>query len=100
VPNNKGYFLGWRPWHYEGNRRTKHATHINQNGDAATSWTGEFFIPYALLKPLTNVPPKPGTKWRANFYRIDHDNGDTEWTWQPVRTNFHDYERFGTLVFE
>ena len=29
VPNNKGKFLGWRPWHYEGNRKTKHAIHIN-----------------------------------------------------------------------
>jgi len=100
VPNNKGYFLGWRPWHYEGYRRTRHAARINQTGDSVTSWTGEFYIPYALLKPLTNVPPKPGTKWRANFYRIDHDKGDTEWTWQAIRTNFHDYERFGTIVFQ
>lgn len=100
VPNFNGDFLGWRPWHYKGNRRTKHATHINKNGDAVESWTGEIFIPYILLKPMQNVPPKTGTKWRANFYRIDHDNGDTEWSWQLTRTNFHDYERFGTIVFE
>src|SRR5437868_3198399 len=48
VPNFKGDFLGWRPWHYEGNRRTKHATHINKNGDTITSWTAEFFVPYSL----------------------------------------------------
>jgi hypothetical protein len=100
VPNFKGDFLGWRPWHYEGNRRTKHATYINKNGDNITSWIAEFFIPYALLKPLQNVPPTKGTKWRVNFYRIDHDNGEAYWSWQLTRTNFHDYERFGTIVFD
>jgi hypothetical protein len=24
VPNNKGNFFGWRPWHYEGDRKTRH----------------------------------------------------------------------------
>ncbi|HEY6977998.1 MAG TPA: carbohydrate-binding family 9-like protein, partial [Chitinophagaceae bacterium] len=98
IPNFKGDFLGWQPWHYEGNRRTKHATHINKNGDSTVAWIAEFFIPYTLLKPLQNVPPKKGTKWRANFYRIDHDSGEAYWSWQLTRTNFHDYERFGTIV--
>jgi hypothetical protein len=100
VPNNKGKFLGWRPWHYEGNRKIKHLIHVNKNGDAIASWTAEFFIPYALLKPLNNVPPQKGTAWRANFYRIDYDHGESSWEWQKVRTNFHDYESFGYLVFE
>ena len=26
VPNNKGNFLGWLPGHYDGERRTQHAT--------------------------------------------------------------------------
>jgi len=100
VPNNKGNFLGWLPWHYEGSRRTKHATFIEKNGDNVLSWTAEFYIPYALLKPLNYVPPKKGTKWRANFYRIDYDNGPVEWSWQLTKTSFHDYKRFGTLVFD
>ena len=101
VPNNKGKFLGWRPWHYEANRKTKHAIHINKGGDAVTSWTAEFFIPYTLLRPLGNVPPQKGTHWRANFYRIDHDNGESSWEWQKVRNeNFHDYELFGQIVFD
>ena len=101
VPNFKGKFFGWRPWHYEGNRRTKHATHVTKNRDIVTGWTAEFFIPYTLLTPMTNVPPKNGSRWRANFYRIDHDMGETTWQWQEVREeNFHDYEKFGTIVFE
>jgi len=100
VPNNKGKFLGWRPWHYEGSRQTKHAIHINKNGEVVTSWTAEFFIPYSLLTPLNNVPPHKGTCWRANFYRIDYDKGESSWVWQQVVKNFHDYELFGHLVFE
>ena len=100
VPNIKGNFLGWRPWHYEGTRKTKHATHITKNGNDVISWTAEFFIPFILLKPMTKVPPRKGTHWRANFYRIDYDQKVSQWSWQSTRTNFHDYERFGTLLFE
>jgi hypothetical protein len=98
VPNIRGNFLGWRPWHYEGNRKTMHATHVTQ-ADHQLVWTAEFFIPYVLLKPLPNIPPAAGTRWRANFYRIDYDGPFIDWSWQLTRTNFHDYERFGTLQF-
>jgi hypothetical protein len=101
VPNIKGNFFGWLPWHYEGGRRIKHATHIGKKAEAVTAWTAEFFIPYALLKPMTNVPPQKGTRWRANFYRIDYDKGEATWQWQAVEDErFHDYERFGTIVFD
>jgi hypothetical protein len=99
VPNYNGKFLGWRPWHYEGNKKTRHAATINKEGDQVVSWTAEFFIPYKLMEPLQNMPPKKGMKWRANFYRIDYDKGSTYWSWRPTRKNFHDYESFGTIVF-
>jgi hypothetical protein len=100
VPNIRGNFLGWRPWHYEDNRKTRHATHVIRNNTDIVAWTAEFFIPYKLLKPMTNLPPVKGTRWRANFYRIDYDNNVSDWSWQLTRTNFHDYERFGTLLFQ
>ena len=99
VPNYNGKFLGWRPWHYEGNKKTRHAATINKEGDKVISWTAEFFIPYKLMEPLQNMPPKKGMKWRANFYRIDYDKGSTYWSWRPTRKNFHDYESFGTIIF-
>ena len=100
VPNIQGNFFGWLPWHYEGARKTKHAAHINREGGEVTGWTAEFFIPYVLLTPMANVPPKKGTQWRANFYRIDYDNGSATWQWQIVRNEkFHDYEKFGTIEF-
>jgi hypothetical protein len=53
-----------------------------------------------LLKPLQNVPPRPVTVWRANFYRVDHDAGKrTQWEWAPVGPSFHEYQKFGDLVF-
>lgn len=101
VPNMDGNFLGWKPWQYEGERKTRHATKIiNDNQHNPTEWVAEFFIPYALLKPLRNVPPKKGSQWRMNMYRIDYDQEYTSWTWKPVETNFHDYERFGVMKFE
>jgi hypothetical protein len=48
VPNYKGQFLGWRPWHYEGDRKTRHATHIEYKDGKVVSWTAEFFIPFKL----------------------------------------------------
>lgn len=100
VPNYEGKFLGWRPWHYEGERLTKHAASIQTTNGKTTSWIAEFFIPYKLLSPLQNVPPKSGTIWRANFYRIDYDDNTSQWSWMATRKNFHDYEKFGKIIFD
>jgi predicted TIM-barrel fold metal-dependent hydrolase len=105
VPNLDGQFIGWRPWHYEGPRKVRKAVSIQggqaRSGEAIRGWTAEVFVPFALLKPLRNVPPRPGTHWRANFYRADYDDHrPTEWSWTPVGSTFHEYQKFGTLVFE
>jgi hypothetical protein len=104
IPNFGGQFLGWRPWHFDGERKTRTATSAiggpKQSQAAIEGWRAEFFIPYALLRPLQNVPPKPGTIWRANFYRMDYDDGkQTQWEWASVGPSFHEYEKFGRLVF-
>jgi len=107
IPNFGGDFLGWRPWHYEGTRKTQKATAVTggpkQSGASVTGWKAEVFVPYELLKPLQNVPPKPGTKWRANFYRVDYDDGkdkSSSWDWARVGKSFHEFNKFGTLAFE
>jgi hypothetical protein len=104
VPNFGGQFFGWRPWHYDGPRLTRKATSIvggpKEAHASIEGWRAEFFIPYTLLTPLQNVPPKPGTVWRANFYRMDHDAGKrTQWEWASVGPSFHEYQKFGDLVF-
>jgi hypothetical protein len=105
VPNLGGKFLGWSPWLYTDERKTRHLTKViggkKQNGSSIKSWMSEFFIPYKLLTPLLNVPPKAGSVWRANMYRIDHDNNrSAAWSWQKTETNFHQFEKFGKLVFQ
>ena len=105
IPNLDGKFLGWRPWHYEGERKTLKAVvafdgepkpHANVSG-----WRAEVFFPYDLFKPLGNVPPQPGTRWRANFYRVDYDDGQTTgWDWARVGPSFHEFRNFGTIVFD
>ena len=106
VSNSQGTFYGWLPWHYDGARRTRHATWV-RNGEkqamaAVQGWRTEFFLPFALFSGLGNVPPLPGTAWRANIYRIDYDSGQAaQWAWCPdTGSNFHNYWQFGEFEFE
>ena len=104
VPNLQGKFYGWRPWHYDGTNRVQHATSVRggkkKSQATISGWTAEFFIPYSVMKPIVQSPPGPGSRWRGNIYRIDYDQGMSTWTWQKTRTNFHDYQSYGTWVFE
>ena len=105
IPNFGGKFYGWRPWHYEGDRKTKKAVKIlggkAKTGASIKGWSAEVFFPYDLLKPLQNVPPTTGARWRANVYRMDYDDDrTTQWDWARVGPSFHEYKKFGTLVFE
>lgn len=105
VPNLNGQFLGWRPWHYEGQRKIQKKVTISggpQKPHARiTGWRAEVFIPYELLKPLRNVPPERGTRWRANIYRMDYDHKPTaSWDWARVGNSFHEHKKFGTLIFD
>ncbi len=105
VPNLDGKYLGWRPWHYDGDRRIQKKVSAtdgpNESMARVSGWRAEVYIPYDLLRPLSNVPPKPGTRWRANFYRVDYDgNQVTGWDWARVGPSFHEIKGFGTLTFE
>jgi hypothetical protein len=104
IPNNKGNFFGWLPWHYEGERKTQHATSVKggkkESGSSVSGWMAEIFIPFKLLTPLSNVPAVSGTKWRANMYRLDYDNGTTQFAWSKTDKGFHEYYNFGTFIFE
>ena len=105
VPKLDGKYLGWRPWHYEGDRRIQKKVSAtdgqNESMAQVSGWRAEVYIPYDLLRPLSHVPPQSGTRWRANFYRVDYDgNRVTGWDWARVGPSFHEINGFGTLVFE
>lgn len=104
VPNMNDRFYGWKPWHYEGDRKIQHATSAQggkkESNEQVKSWMAEFFIPYKLLTPMITGTPKSGDRWRANLYRIDYDHGATYWSWQKTSGSFHEFRKFGTLLFE
>jgi hypothetical protein len=105
VSNNNGPFMGWLPWHYKGARKIRKATTV-QGGEQLSmakisGWKAEVFIPFALFTGLGNSPPRKGTVWRANLYRIDYDKGrGAHWAWcTATGSGFHDFRNFGTFVF-
>ena len=67
VPNFNGKFYGWRPWHYEGNRRTRHAVSIQKKDGQVLSWTAEFFIPFKLLSSITGCTSAKGYPLACKF---------------------------------
>lgn len=77
ISNDNGDLVRWKPFHYDADRKTMHATSVlggeKKSNSVVKSWSAEFFIPYKLLRPLNNIHPQPGTEWRANLYRIDYD---------------------------
>ena len=88
--NRSGYLKDFA-WRCEGLRTATRRT--------AEGWCGELSIPFGSL---VAEPPQPGTKWRANFCRIDRPpNVERELTaWSPPgRANFHTPERFGVVEF-
>lgn len=91
------------PVRYEDKKLIQHATHV-EGGEkksmaTVTGWKAEFFISYKVMGSLIRKLPQPGTRWRGNFYRVDNDEGYTTWTWKNTGLNFHNYHKFGTLVF-
>jgi predicted TIM-barrel fold metal-dependent hydrolase len=104
ITNIDGKTMGWQPWLYGGGRKIRKAIAIEEGkqepGAAIQGWSAEIFIPFELLKPLKNVPPEKGTTWTANFYRMDYDDGEKGWNWSPTTGSFHQFQKFGTLVFE
>ncbi|GLU54528.1 carbohydrate-binding family 9-like protein [Dyadobacter frigoris] len=105
VPNIKGRAQGWKPWLYDDRNKVQHETSA-QGGQkksmaSVEGWKAEFFIPYVLMNPIVQSPPKSGEKWRGNFYRIDYDDKETAYySWQKTSGSFHDFKKFGTLIFE
>lgn len=105
ISNENMDLVRWMPFHYDADRKTAHGTSVlggeKKSNAGITAWTAEFYIPFKLLRPLKNISPRPGTKWRTNMYRFDYDdNNRVSFSWQLTERGFHDYPKFGTLIFE
>jgi hypothetical protein len=72
----------------------EHATCLLETG-----WSAEWAIPFASLAAST---PVAGTRWRANFFRIDQAGGGEYSAWSPTYADpadFHLPDHFGELLF-
>jgi hypothetical protein len=104
IPNLTGRASGWLPFHYDAKRVEKKVNIVGgkaETGASIKSWSAELFFPYRIFDPLLNVPPVIGTVWHANFYRLDYDSGSmVKWSWAPIAHSFHEYKKFGSIIFE
>ncbi len=66
-------------------------------------WTVAMALPIAALRGEA-PPPRPGTRWRANLYRLESHNraGVAEGSAlsAPLRGDFHALDRFAWLAFD
>ena len=66
-----------------------------------TGWTAEVFVPYELLKPLGNVPPTAGHAVAGQLLsRRLRRRARDQLGLGAGRPSFHEFRKFGTLVFE
>ncbi|MCG3172754.1 MAG: hypothetical protein GMKNLPBB_00909 [Myxococcota bacterium] len=76
---------------------------LNERNDRDRGWTAELAIPFAELKAIRNIPPKPGDRFRGNLYRIDRkerEGGGVFAAWRPLSAgDFHLLQDFGFFVF-
>ena len=100
IPHLKGGVMGWAPWHYTKDRKTKKSISIRREKGKMVAWTAEVFIPFKLLSPLISIQPKPGVVWYANFCRLDYDSGKMiKWAWSPIAVSFHEYKKYKPIKF-
>jgi Carbohydrate family 9 binding domain-like len=79
---------------------------LNKREDEDKKWIVELAIPLDAVKgkekEMKNVPPKVGTEWRVNFFRMDQPNGRPQsgsgWS-PPMVGDFHALDKFGVLIF-
>ena len=104
VPNLGGQIMGWRPWMYDGPRKTRKAVHT-EGGEARDRGRnprlagGNFFRTSCSSRCRT--PRKKGRNGGPIFTGWTTTAGKTSsWDWSRVGPSFHEYQKFGTLEFE
>jgi hypothetical protein len=88
-------------WVCAGWRRGVRVQGSAQHRNGKTSWwSAEWAIPFASLGGAES--PRPGDRWRGNFFRIDRAGGGQFSSWSATLADppdFHRPLRFGILEF-
>jgi hypothetical protein len=101
-----GYRKNQNDWDAKMKTAVKVDGTLDNRADTDKGWVVEMAIPLEDVRgkatELANVPPKVGTEWRVNFYRLDMPAGrpqqGTAWS-PPMVGDFHALDRFGVLAF-
>ncbi len=94
-----------KPLHYESwnSRRLKWGVQLfgtvdGKEGDRA--WTCEIALPLEDIVTAPNRPPRVGSRWRVNLYRVEKLPTPSLLAWSPtLKDDFHLPERFGEIIF-
>ncbi len=106
VANHMGESAAYQRWSSQEELCVQ--KRIRVHGGSATSgatvsgWTMEIKIPFTMLAPIAVMPPKAGTVWYGNVYRVDTEQGNRaclSWSAGPGEGRCHDYAKFGKLQF-
>lgn len=76
---------------------------VNPEISGELDWAIEMIVPFTFFERYAGeMPPLPGDRWRANFYKCGDETSHPHWaSWSPVgELNFHRPNDFGTIVFE
>jgi hypothetical protein len=104
------YLAGYRQNQNEWESNVKVAVKVDgtldNRSDTDKGWVVEMAIPLEAArgkeKEMKNVPPKVGTTWRVNFFRLDMPAGKSQagtgWS-PPMVGDFHALDKFGVLTF-
>lgn len=79
------------------------AAWIDRGPAGDRGWSVELRLPIEAVRGSA-PPPRPGSRWRANLYRLETHNRAGVVEGQafspPYRADFHALDRFGWLVFD
>jgi hypothetical protein len=99
------YLLDFRsPLHYESwnSEKLQWAVQVDGTVDGKPGdkeWTCEMALPLEDVVTAPNLPPKPGDRWRMNFYRVEKLPERAGLAWSPTGRDYHRTERFGEIIF-
>ena len=95
APNNEALDLRIRKPEFDFNWSSRMEWRVRHT-PGGREWTCEVRIP---LEALSDRKPEPGTRWRANFYRIDRAHRAFLASNPVLNGSFHTHDRFGWMEF-